>query len=87
MSIRNQPRGFWVGVALLICSLGFAQQTHSQTATSVTYQGFRREGGLPANGAYDFLFRLFDNATGDTQVGANTFANDLNVVNYEKMVL
>ena len=34
-----------------------------------TYQGFLRVNGLPANGEFDFRFRLFDSATGKCLCG------------------
>jgi hypothetical protein len=36
-----------------------------------TYQGQLKDGGIPANGDYDFVFRLFDAATGGTQIGGD----------------
>ncbi|MCX7924774.1 MAG: hypothetical protein N2554_03065 [Fimbriimonadales bacterium] len=46
-----------------------------------TYQGFLKDGGNPANGAYDFEFRLFTAASGGSQVGSTVPINDLNVQN------
>jgi hypothetical protein len=44
--------------------------------TSFTYQGRLTDGGSPANGQYDFRFRLYDDAGGGFQVGvANTLDN------------
>jgi hypothetical protein len=39
--------------------------------TSFTYQGRLGESGSPANGTYDFRFRLFDTPSGGNQVGAD----------------
>ncbi|BCW96840.1 MAG: hypothetical protein KatS3mg018_2322 [Fimbriimonadales bacterium] len=50
-------------------------------AQPFTYQGFLRVSGNPANGAYDFRFRLYDAASGGAQVGTDQFANDLTVQN------
>jgi hypothetical protein len=44
-----------------------------------TYQGRLIDGGVPANGAYDMLFRLYDAATGGAQVGATLLAPDVSV--------
>ena len=44
-----------------------------------TYQGFLRVNGLPANGEFDFRFRLFDSATGTNQVGTTVIADDKQV--------
>lgn len=46
-----------------------------------TYQGLLRDGGVPANGMYDFRFRLWNAASGGAQVGSDQFVNDLNVQN------
>ena len=44
-----------------------------------TYQGHLRDGGNPANGAYDFQFKLYDAAVGGTQVGTTISVDDLAV--------
>ena len=44
-----------------------------------TYQGRLNDGGNPANGAYDFQFKLFDAASGGTQIGSAASKNDLPV--------
>ncbi len=49
-------------LALLMASLSFAQ--------SFTYQGYLREGGLPANGNYQMTFRLFSVASGGTALAS-----------------
>ncbi|GAB4325779.1 MAG: hypothetical protein Kow0059_21940 [Candidatus Sumerlaeia bacterium] len=43
--------------------------------TGFTYQGFFNDGGGPANGEYDFEFRLFDNPTTGVQEGFQTVEN------------
>ena len=50
-------------------------------AQPITYQGFLRVNGLPATGEYDFRFRLFNAATGGTQVGSDILADNLSVRN------
>jgi len=37
-------------------------------STAFTYQGRLTDNGLPANGTYDFQFRLFDAATNGAQL-------------------
>jgi hypothetical protein len=41
-----------------------------------TYQGQLREGGIPADGDYDFVFRLYDADTGGAQVGGDVEINE-----------
>ena len=65
-----------LGVLLwLLCCTG------SILAQSFTYQGFLKESGTPANGAYDFRFRLWTAASGGVQVGSDLLVNDLTVQN------
>ena len=45
-----------------------------------TYQGFLRQNGAPANGAYNFSFTLFNAASGGSQVGATVSASSFPVV-------
>src|SRR5579859_6823034 len=61
----------------LVCgtSLGLAQ------GTAFTYQGRLNEAGRPANGSYDFRFRLSSDALGNTYVGNPWLLNALTVSN------
>ena len=47
----------------------------------ITYQGSLSDGNAPANGTYDFRFRLFNAATNGDQIGPIVTVNDLSVVN------
>jgi hypothetical protein len=47
--------------------------------TTFTYQGSLIDGGSPANGAYDFEFKLFNDATVGTQVGGTESKGDVTV--------
>jgi hypothetical protein len=49
-------------------------------AQPFTYQGFLNESGLPANGAYDFRFRLYDAPSDGNQIDEEV-ADDLEVDN------
>jgi hypothetical protein len=56
----------WLLAALAaVCAAGPA---HAQ-ATAFTYQGRLASGAVPADGSYDFEFRLFDALTGGSQQG------------------
>lgn len=57
-----------------------AESEVNETAgTAFTYQGRLMESGLPANGAYDMVFRLFDSASATTQLGSDIVLNDVTV--------
>ncbi len=47
--------------------------------TSFTYQGQLKDGGLLANGPYDFQFSLYDAASGGSQVGSTLTRDDVGV--------
>jgi hypothetical protein len=47
--------------------------------TAFTYQGYLEDGGNPANGLYDFQFKLFDALVGGSQVGSTFLVHDLSV--------
>lgn len=51
------------------------------TTNVFTYQGRLDDGGRPANGAYDFRFRLFNQQSGGTQIGATNTIDDVPVAN------
>ncbi len=74
--------GWMRPIVLAGAVLATAGAAYAQTAvgTGFTYQGRLEEGGLPANGDYDFQARLFDDAVAGTQIGITLMANDLPVV-------
>jgi hypothetical protein len=52
----------------------FITSSASGQSTSFSYQGTLNQGGAPANGSFDFEFRLYDALSGGTQIGTvNTF--------------
>ncbi len=53
----------------------------ASVGTAFTYQGRLLDGGKPANGPFDFRFRLFDAASGGSQVGTTVTLNDVQVTN------
>lgn len=65
--------------AALIASALLGPHALAQSATAFTYQGELRDGGLPANGAYDIRFRLFDSASGTTQLGSQLCVDNIAV--------
>ncbi len=66
----------WLAFALLILrpSDSFAQ------GTAFTYQGRLTDGGVAANGSYDFTFQIFDAASGGASQGALVTTNGVSVV-------
>jgi hypothetical protein len=64
--------------ALTVCALTLLSVS-ALAQQPITYQGFLRVNGLPANGEFDFRFRLFDSASGTTQVGTTVLADDKQV--------
>ena len=63
-----------------LISLALAASAFAQSATTFTYQGELRDGGLPANGSYDVRFRLFDGLTSPTQLGSQLCVDNVAVV-------
>ncbi len=55
------------------------QSAQAALGTAFTYQGRLNDAGNPANGAYDFQFKLFDAVSGGTQIGGVVPKNDLPV--------
>jgi len=48
-----------------------AVNAQEPVGTVFTFQGQLKDGGVPANDEYDFIFRLFDDPVGGTQVGGD----------------
>jgi len=71
MSAKNLIR-----VSMFLVFMTWGLPILAQT-TSVTYQGKLTDGGNPANGQYDFVFRLFDSS--GTQIGGDLEKGDVQV--------
>jgi len=67
----------WLIIALVIVT---ASRAAAQT-TPFTYQGKLTDAGAPANGSYDFEFRLLDALTSGHQIGATNAINSVQVTN------
>ncbi len=61
-----------LGAIILLVAAGSAAASPLQavTGTAFTYQGRLTDGGVPANGTYDFLFSLFYEAAGGSVIGS-----------------
>ncbi|MFQ5806598.1 MAG: hypothetical protein ACE5I3_09125 [Phycisphaerae bacterium] len=57
-----------------------AAYAQDPVGTVFTYQGQLKEGGIPANGDYDFVFRLFDDPSAGSQVGGDYPVDDWLVI-------
>src|ERR1051325_2357800 len=68
-----------IAMIVVIC-LGIAHTALAQT-TPFTYQGKLVDAGSPANGQYDFQFKLFDTATlgTGTQLGSSITVTNVTV--------
>lgn len=66
-------------IVLASCAVNRSVSFAAPMGTAFTYQGRFNASGNPANGAYDFEFRLFDAATAGNQVGSTVTKADLAV--------
>lgn len=69
-------------VAATAVAVGLAvsfSQGQTPVSTAFTYQGLLQDQGSAATGVCDLQFRLFDSATGSTQIGSTLCANDVTV--------
>ena len=84
MNRRSLFLGALVALVLLVGSLRLAQARSLLPAESIstafTYQGYLTQNGQPANGTFDFQFRLYDAATGGNQVGDTLTLEGVEVV-------
>jgi len=64
---------------LLACTPASGRSAASAQLTTFTYQGRLADGGAPANGTYDFEFKLYDAA--NMQVGSAVTREDVQVLN------
>lgn len=71
-------RRFLSGSLLLV--LLFTIGNAMAQTTAFTYQGKLADSGSPANGSYDFQFKLFDLASGGAQQGPTVSSNGVSVI-------
>lgn len=73
---------FTASACLLSASIGCLRaEAQSLVGTGFTYQGKLESDGAAAGGLHDLEFRLFDAASGGTQVGPTVCLDDVSVVN------
>jgi hypothetical protein len=68
-------------ITLMITDPVSARPQLAQNGTGFTYQGKLLDGGVPANGAYDLQFKLFDALSGGSQVGSTLTQPSVTVTN------
>ncbi len=83
VTLRNRAGNNMLGfgtIALAILA-GTARQATAQLplTTAFTYQGELTSAGSPAAGTYDIRYRLYDAATGGTQIGSTLCSDNLAV--------
>lgn len=66
---------------LVLCVLLVCSAVRAQTVISFSYQGRLNDAGAPANGQFDFLFKLYPTAEGGAQIGTDLTRDDLLVTN------
>jgi len=68
-------------VVLMMSGTASARPLQATLGTDFTYQGKLTDGGAPANGLYDFEFKLYDDLSVGTQVGSTVPLGDVTVTN------
>ena len=68
-----------LGLVTTVLPLAVGAGEREPVGTAFTYQGLLEDASAPANGSYDLRFRLYDSATGDTQVGSTVISEDVAV--------
>lgn len=71
-------KGVWSSCVLAVVVLLFSSNGHAQS-TEITYQGQLESASAPANGNFDFEFRLFDG--GGSQIGSTLTRGAVSVTN------
>jgi hypothetical protein len=66
-------------VIVMMTSTASARPLEAALGTGFTYQGKLTDGGSPANGAYDFEFKLYDDPSVSSQVGITVPKDDVTV--------
>ena len=69
--MKRRYLGQKLAILALVVSMGTSASLAAALGTAFTYQGRLTSANAPANGHYDFVFRLFDAVSGGSQVGAD----------------
>lgn len=68
-------------ILFFLATMGMQITTVFAQGTAFTYQGRLNASASPANGNYDFRFKLFSDPLGDNQVGTTQLTNAVSVTN------
>jgi hypothetical protein len=68
-----QNRWLILGMSVLVSAMLWVA---GRAQAVITYQGYLRMGGAPANGNYDFIFTLYDDPLAGNQVGVQVRINN-----------
>lgn len=68
-----QNRWLILGLSVLVSAMLWVA---GRAQAVITYQGYLRMGGAPANGNFDFIFTLYDDAMAGNQVGVQVRINN-----------
>ncbi len=68
-------------IVLMISGTTSARPLNAALGTGFTYQGKLTDSGAPANGTYDFEFKLYNALSGGSQVGSTVATGDVTVTN------
>jgi Chaperone of endosialidase len=69
----------WSLCALVVLAVALLAPDARAQSTAFTFQGQLKSGAAPAQGLHDFRFRLFDDLTAGTQLGATQCADNVPV--------
>ncbi len=79
-------RVLFAGATALLLVLGISTISFGASmGTSFVYQGRLDDGGLPANGSYEFQFDLYDSRISGARIGSTlwTFITTVRVIDLE----
>lgn len=71
----------FTAACLFACSLSFPVAAQTNLTSQFPYQGALSNQGVPANGIYDFEFRLYDALSSGNQVGVTQTISNVQVTN------
>jgi hypothetical protein len=69
-----------LGLAVVLSFASLANPYAHAQGTIFTYQGRLDDQGAPSSGPHDFVFRLFDAASGGAQIGSTVCVDNVNVI-------